>query len=404
MKPLFLASIAIINQAKNMAMLRSTSLSLLLGLVLSLALLAMLSPSDTGQRSQADVLEFPGSDLLARGGKATRDGSTLRIRLDERGIAAVALPIEGLSMHRYRFLKLELREPPPSLDVTLFWTNAATADQAESHIFETRPRQVLWVATDELPGWEGEPNSVGLMLTGEPASEVQIEGVALASGSLFVQLQVLFNDWSGFQPWQRDSMNNYDGVTKLSQFYPTTVVAMILALSLIAYALLVVLRHRRLALDWRVVGAIGLVCWLALDLPWQYKLLRQLDETRQQFAGKSDAQKLAEGPDAAIYRSVTEALAQIPEDRARVFIASSDSYIGLRTAYYFYPHNVFRKFHGRELPYDQYLRPGDYIFVAYPSSLEIYPERGTLIMKRNRYYIDVLTESESGALLRLRST
>ena len=86
---------------------------------------------------------------------------------------------------------------------------------------------------------------------------------------------------------------------------------------------------------------IFLACWLVLDLVWQNRLLRQVAHSHFTFAGLSNEEKLAAGPDAKLYRSIAAVKAHINEPDARVMVATSDLYAGMRAAYFLYPLNAY---------------------------------------------------------------
>lgn len=197
-------------------------------------------------------------------------------------------------------------------------------------------------------------------------------------------------------------MNTNTGVTKLSPFYPVPVVALLLFCSLLAYGALRLITPKKRRIDWRITGLIILGCWLALDLPWQYQLLRQAEKTHNQFAHKSSAEKIAVGPDAALVALTNTAKEKIDSPEARVFVASSDIYTGLRSAYYLYPLNVFWAIRGRELPFLTYLRSGDYILMNRAKTMRINDRDDKLIMSHAHLPIEVLHREKTAALVRLK--
>ncbi|MCP4829333.1 MAG: hypothetical protein GY889_10730, partial [Proteobacteria bacterium] len=81
-------------------------------------------------------------------------------------------------------------------------------------------------------------------------------------------------------------------------------------------------------------------------------------------------------PDAKLYRSIAAVKAHIKEPDARVMIATSDLYAGMRAAYFLYPLNAFWRLERPEIPDQQYLRKGDYILVLGPSRARVNKDRG----------------------------
>ncbi|MEM9255102.1 MAG: hypothetical protein AAGA91_06625 [Pseudomonadota bacterium] len=374
--------------------------SLLLGITATLTLISLLMPSASPGNTTSQALQITANaeatDYLESRGDLTT------VTLDARGSARLtfAAPPGTLSNYPFMYLALESTSTQIPLEATLFWQGQ---DGTESHPYAVENRQLsdLWIATNELPGWGGDALTLTLALQGAPNSQVVVHTLSLHGSSLANQLRSIRSDWIAFVPWKRASMNSHTGVTKVSSYYPVPLMACVFMFSLLAYLLLSAWRQRRVQADWRALGLIFLACWLALDLAWQKQLLHQVAATRVAFAGKSEEQKLASGPDAELYQLVRRMRDGLPPE-ARVIVASSDDYTGLRSAYYLLPRNVYWSLRGPEMPPARYLQSGDYVLKLSPTELNYNSDTHSLLIPNApAVSADLIIREGNGSLLRV---
>lgn len=377
-------------------MLRTVFLALLLGLAGSLGLLQLvIAPQAQGAGDRT----FDLAAAAVGAGEARAQGDGLRVTLDAAGSARIGWPLDGLVAERYPFLHLALAEYPPEFSVTLIWWNADRRQQ-EVHELETRPRDSLLLAIREFHQWTGAQAALGLRFDGPPGATLRVADVGLRGPGLLRELHAIADDWSGFTPWRRSAVNSHDGVTRTSPFYPVPMVAVLLVLALGACALLSKMRGGA-APPWSALGLVFLACWLLLDAKWQYELLQQLAETRRQFAGLTPEEKRAAGPDAQLYAFVRRARDLLEGPDARVFVSSSDDYLGLRAAYYLLPHNTYFELRDQPLPPRRYLHSGDYILVVQPSSTRLIYERGLAVTPQGNVPVKPLLQDRGNSLSRV---
>lgn len=383
-------------------MLRMTFLSLLLGLISCLAILAWLFSPDADHpatKQAASSWQIDNSHMLA--GSAMPTDSGVAIAPHAGGTAWITLPLQPGSAARYRYLHLAFEAYPADLQTTLLWKHPDTGkNQLET--LDTLPRESLWLSLAESAAWREPITSLDLLLSTRADEPIVLADVSLHPASLRAQLLALFSDWTAGTPWHNASINSYSGVTQLSPTYPAPLAGMLLALSLLAFAVLHLMRNGWTPVDWRIAGLIFLVCWFSLDSLWQLKLLQQVADTQRQFAGKSTHEKLKVGPDAELYRFVSEARERIKPSPGRVFVASRDDYLGLRSAYYLYPLNVYWELRGRELPPRDALRSGDYVVIMQPAHTRAQPQRNLLHTQQGALQADLLMNEPGRQLLRVR--
>jgi hypothetical protein len=393
--------VALQSLADNMPInkLKITGLSLLLGAAaLIVGLTLFFGPQDNGDR-QVPLLKWSAETARAEAGNATFINGEMQIELDVRGGAVARLEMGEVPARDYPYLHIELVDPPKGLSLAITWK---TREGYHALTFEAGTQKSLWIATAELPDWNGDVSSLGLLLYGQPGQTVRIQDFTVYPASPWRQLAAIYSDLTGFIPWNRAAMNTYTGVSHLSSFYPIALTVTFLGLCLLAYGVLLLAFRKRVHFDWSVIALLFLACWVILDLVWQNRLLQQLADTHRLFSGKSTAEKLAAGPDAKLVNFVSQIEPLLGADNARVFVASSDQYSGMRTAYYLFPRNVFWSLHLQELPVNTFLRKGDYIALVKPTDLRFNEEFGALFgPERARLRAQLLYTDRAGSLLRL---
>lgn len=222
--------------------------------------------------------------------------------------------------------------------------------------------------------------------------------------SMTTRLAFVFNEWTRFSRWNQSSVNVYDyGESPFLPANPVFVSAIWLAVSLSTYALYRVLSGGGLQAPWRAAGAIGLICWIALDSLWQLRLSWQVRETYQQFAGKSEQAKLMAADDGLLYRFLSAGLEKVESRQARFFVASSLDYYAVRSAYHLFPANVFWSRRGPELPAGGAVHSDDYVIVVQAETVAYFPEQSRLCWKGGGCrLVDTLALAENAGFFRVR--
>lgn len=382
-------------------MLKITGWSLLLGAAALIAGLILLYPPPAGDPQAAPLIWNPGAGQSGSGNARVVDGN-LQLALNKWGAGVVTLTSEPVAAQDYAFVHIALEESSPDLNVLLTWTDAQDRMKTHRYALESELRASLWIATAELEGWSGEIANISLFMLGRPGETALIRDFSLFPASPWRQLQALYSDIAAFEPWNRAAMNTYTGVTNVASFYPVPLAISLFLLSLLAYAALVVLSRGRLRFNRASVALIFLASWIALDLTWQHRLWRQLADTYRTFAHVDAPQRQAVGPDAPLVHFVSQIRPQLA-DGSRIFVASSDHYNGMRVAYYLYPLNVYWSLHAPEVPYNEFLRAGDYIALVKPSTFQFNRGRGSLSgPERGDRRAQLIFSDPVGTLVRLQ--
>ena len=242
------------------------------------------------------------------------------------------------------------------------------------------------------------------MALGRPGNKIALTKVELLPAGLVYQLKTIYSNWTTFSAWRASSVNVYKGGGgTASSLLPVPVIATLMVLSLLFYALLLLVFQANLRFNWSVSAIIILICWLSLDLLWQGRLLRQIAETRVEFSNKTTQEQLAVGPDAELVEFITEVKQRLASADARIFVNSASDYLGMRGAYYLYPRNVYWKRKKSGLPRRKYLHSGDYIVLIEPTDIRFDPSTAMLTTPKNQFVrVDRILSLGAGSLFEVK--
>lgn len=384
-------------------MFRITVLSLLLGAVALIAGLTQFFPASSSYRQQSPALVWNASTAKVASGASTIIDTELQLELDSAGAGVVSLAARNINSKDFSFIHLALEEPATDLVVTIAWTTAQKTRKSHSYTIENHMRQSLWLATEEFRGWEGEIGTLSLSFSGPAGDTVLIKDFSAFPASATHQLLAIYTDLTGYAPWNSAAMNTYTGAFNSSSFYPVVLAVVFLVLCLLAYGLLLFIFRAKLRFNAAVVALIFLANWVVLDMLWQYRLLHQLADTHRLFADKNTEERLAAGPDAKLYNLVSNVKPLLDSADPRIFVTSRDIYSGMRTAYYFFPLNVYWSIHRPSLPHENHLHSGDYLVLIQPTEFKFDPIRHRVVAPKRRHINAELVFSDpSGTVVRLK--
>jgi hypothetical protein len=362
-------------------MLRITVFSLLLGALALIAALVLLFPPARTTSQQVPPVNMVTATTSVVVGAGNVSGTELQLELSAAGIGTVSFTDIAIEASSYPFLHLNIEGPSADTQVTFAWNRRDTGQKGYFSPAENHARKSLWLAMHEMADWTGVITSLSVIIVGQPGEVVRVTDFSLLGASHLRQLRALYSDLTRYTPWSRSAMNTHTGATTVSSFYPVPLFVAYLLLSLVSYVILLIVFRATLTFNWRVVALIFLACWISLDLSWQRRLLHQLADTYHTFSGKSTQQKLAVGPDAKLYNFIAQVKPLLEPDDARIFVSSSDNYLGQRGAYYLFPFNVYWSETWRAFPHSGFMHKGDYIVLINPSTLRFDREHSRLLIK-----------------------
>lgn len=382
-------------------MLKITGLSLLLGAAALIAGLVLFYTPAASDSPVEPIVWSPETGQVLAGTASLVDGDT-QLVLGPLGVGAVALPVASAGAELFPFLHIALETAARDPIVLLAWPNAQSKEPPHVYPVENKLIASQWIATAELGGWEGTIGTLNLVVMGPPGETVLIRDFSLHPASPWHHLQAIYSDLTAFKPWNRAAMNTHTGVTSVASFYPVPLAVALLLLSLIAYGVLIALSRGKVRFSRVTVALIFLANWMILDLVWQNRLWHQLADTYRTFAHVEPQVRQSVGPDKAFFDFATKIKPNLPAD-SRVIVASSDHYNGMRVAYYLFPLNVFWSLHDPEVPYDEFLRNGDYIALIKPSTFR-FNKHTNVVFAPDRTDIpaELVYSDDTGTLVRMK--
>jgi hypothetical protein len=295
-------------------------------------------------------------------GQPTADG--LRVSAPgAQGIAIVSIQT-SFRYAGYAAVAWDTADVPDNVAAALVWRNDYEPGRRFTRPLTVEARRLLPITLADDPNWIGKINGLALIIRGDLAQPMLIRGV-LAKPMTAVQiLRDRGREWLAFEPWSGGSINSRNGGADAQDLPLPFVLALIVGLALIIYAILVRWLPQTIG-PFRPVIAGGLfVCaWFILDVPWQWNLMRQAHLTSEQYAGKSWRERHLAAEDGALFDFIEKARAKLPPPPVRVFMTADALYFRDRGAYHLYPHNVYFDPYRNTLPDAAKLRDGDYLVV-----------------------------------------
>lgn len=280
-----------------------------------------------------------GAQLQVRGkSRVEQSGVLLQGAGEDGSVIAVlnlAAPIEAA---HYRFVDIRGRGEFPSGGMEFVWRvqgAETTVRKAEVVVFGGR---IVPLTLGTVDGWSGKVVGLGLIAKGDFRQPFLVESIELRPSWVGTTIDTLFAQWLEFEPWDGGSIHFMAGGNpSLKHPLPRFLgIAFVAAIGI--YLLLIVLGHTRF--DRKTALVIALLGWAVIDVRWQLNLLRQLDMTRVQYAGKSWEDKRLAAEDGELFAFMREAKAKIGDAPAHVYVFSDQEFDRVRGAYHLYPKNV----------------------------------------------------------------
>ncbi len=368
-------------------------------------------------------------------GSARPRGQQLQVTFDADGRAVVNLPLTARTAGQYNFIVVQGQHLHRLSGAVLLWQTQHTPDSLfldaqptfgplHEAALPTNGWGGLWLPLHDLPDWSDQVARLALGLQGAPGQRIEIEQINMLPLTLTNLLRYTVAQWTSYQPWAQPAINAVPGVTALPA--PRLRLPLVIAVVTCSAALylLLVLAQRRwvnatLQWDWRVIATLVLIGWGSLDAPWQWQLQRQRLETQTLFAGYDNEQRRYRAEDGWLYElmvQIKQQLAQLsppPESidltaspTTRILIASSDDYIGMRTAYHLLPYRVAWQRGSQELPAASLIQRGDVVVVIQSQQVNYQPAQQQLTWLFNaqpqQITVDLLFNHQLGSVFRVR--
>jgi hypothetical protein len=253
---------------------------------------------------------------------------------------------------------------PDTAVVRLLWFSDYTPQTISSAPIRVEAGRPLPARVSGERGWVGNISGLALAIQGPLTQPVRIRGVVAKPMGAGEILGDRVREWLAFEGWTGASINTVVGGADIQGLSLPALLAAVVALALAVACLL-----RRFAQRWMplpvatVLAALFIAASLLLDARWTWNLVRQVQATAAQYAGKSAPERQLAGDDGPLYEFVEKARGVLPATPARVFVVADAAYFRDRAAYHLYPHNVFFDPRANVVPPASALRPGDWLVV-----------------------------------------
>jgi len=383
-------------------MLRTVFLSLLAGLLLVICAVSL--PDIVAQkRRPSGSLSWGPEDIRAIEGKSVNSDHGFLLRLNESGQGVIEVAGSGAMLDESSLLHVRFDGAPAAHTMLIAWRNPQSGDRILHRRITAPSGNSIWLNMAKEGNWRGRARTLGLVFLGPPGGQVVLESIELFAPVFPYTLVSALQAWTDFIPWQAYSINTYPGVNSpgLAPYPVPFAVAVFFASVLVYLAGLLTLREK-LPFEWRVVAALFMSCWLLLDLVWHGRLLRQLDVTRDTFAGKSGTQKREAGRDSELFQFISQVNDRLGVAHTRIFVSSTNDYAGMRGAYYLYPGNVFWQRKAPSLPAPEYFREGDHVVLLRPVQARYDASHGVLQYgEKDRLRVELILTTSKGELYRV---
>ncbi|MEM8562703.1 MAG: hypothetical protein AAGF57_10740 [Pseudomonadota bacterium] len=351
----------------------------------------------------AHAREWGADELQVEIGSGKLGASGLVLTPDASGRAYVTFKGRYIDLNSHTEWRIETDTERP-WETFIVWQTRQGGDSLYQYKIPGPMRyNPIVVSTQGVKNWQGNAREFGLGFRLPAGNQLTLRGVALKPHSIVNVVDNWVYDWSSLKPWQAYDINLYTGTRRFGEGqHPVTVFA---AASILALTLLFLwwLLHRPNA---RYVlagaGALVLTAWIALDLFWQVRLWKQLENTQKTLGGKSTDERIRSSKDGAMWQFAESVKPFVSPMDSRVFVASDVDSKGLVATYYLTPLNTSWNRRGALLPDANQFRAGDYIALIKPTAFVYLPEKKQLRVAETVHLpVEQVFSSREGALYKV---
>lgn len=338
-------------------------------LLITLGYLALSVPGNWFSRQP--TLHWTPRELAVTQGAARLSEQGLRLGPPGAdGIAIVSVETSFRSAG-YAAVAWDTADVPNDVSAALVWRNEYEPGRKFTRPLVVEARRLLPITLAGDPNWIGRINGLALVVHGDLSQPMLIRGVEAKPMTAAGILRDRAGEWLTFEPWSGGSINSRNGGADAQDLPLPFVLAAIVGLALVSYALLARWRPRWVG-PFRplVAGGLFIAAWFMLDVPWQWNLARQAGVTARQYAGKSWRERHLAAEDGALFAFIEQAREKLLPPPARVFMAADALYFRDRGAYHLYPYNVYFNPYRNTMPDVSQVKSGDYMVVFRRKSVQ----------------------------------
>jgi hypothetical protein len=312
----------------------------------------------------ARQLQWTPDDLtLARGsGGLTREALALTAP-DATGTVVVSLTTT-LRAPDYPVIAWDVAGIPEGVEAVLLWYNDYQPSRVFSRKLTVEAGRIAPALVAPERSWLGRIGGLALVLHGPFTEPIKVRGVAARPMTVVQVLGDRVGEWLAFEPWNGTSINTLTGGAEAQDMPLPVLLAAVVGIAALAFAALA--RWKPAAFGHAagpVIAAFFLGAWFLLDARWQWNLLRQVDRTFHQYAGKSWRDRHLAAEDGPLFAFIEKVRAKLPAPPVRVFMIAEAHYFRDRGAYHLYPYNVYFDPWRNTIAPSTAVHAGDYVVV-----------------------------------------
>lgn len=343
----------------------AATLAMIFAAVASLCLAAYLVYAVPGPWfPRASSLTFGATQItLTKGTGEFVDRGFVVSKPDATGLALVSVATDFRAAD-YAAIEWLVSGLAEGADVRLLWRSDTRSDRLNSATLRVAAGRGLPALLAGNPAWIGRITGLALAIHDPLARPARVLGVVAKPMGAIELLRDRIGEWFAFEHWNGASINTITGGADVQDLPLPALLATVVLLSGVLVVVAARWRSRATGVGTPVmVAGIFLIAWFVADARWTLNLLRQERVTVAQYWGKDERERRLAGEDAPVYAFVDKALAILPKDPVRVFVAADADYFRGRAAYHLYPHNVYFSPRGPALPPASSMRTGDWLLV-----------------------------------------
>lgn len=382
----------------------SALLSLGLGLIALWSLLPLAYPDSFDGGGASEPLFLSGQDLVRAPASAwlsDAKGDLSQLTAPPgQGVFRVGVEFDA---KRYPQLVLDITRLSSNTSIYLLWRTVESPDEVSLSELHGIREGTSWHSLAEREEWRGTISEIALMAErGQARALLRLSSARFLGATRKALAERSWSQWTRFDPWKMSSPNRYPGARGDVVLYPTAAFSAWSSLSLLLF--LLVAWRMRAPRPAFAAGALMILFlpWFGLDRLWQSQLDRQVDATRDQFGGLTQAQKHGRELDTEIQNFATRIAQVLPAGAdSRVFIlhdSRGHNFWRLRLHFHLLPSNIYN--FGHELLPE--MKPGDYaVLLGEFDNLRFDAARGLLHDGEQAWKAKLIDRHRDGRVFRL---
>jgi len=312
----------------------------------------------------APQLQWTARELSLTRGAGGLMGSGIALTAPDSARTVVVSLGTSFRAQDYPVIAWNVTAIPEGVEAALLWYNDYQPARVFSRSLSVEAGRTAPALVSEDPHWIGRIGGLALVLHGSFADPITVRGVAARPMTAAQVLGDRGSEWLAFEPWNGTSINTLTGGADAQDLPLPVLLAAVVAVAALAYAALA--RWKPGALrpaQGTVIAAYFVAAWLVLDARWQWNLVRQVERTYHQYAGKSWEERHLAAEDGPLFAFIEKVRAKLPPPPVRVFVVADAHYFRDRGAYHLYPYNVYFDPWYNTTPPSSAVHPGDYLVV-----------------------------------------